>query len=226
MAGEDDLTREEWNALGDEKMIALLMNAWGKPFVSLTDAVHWVATNGVAHEPDYDELVAAADSLIRELKSKKIVAMGIPANGEMHQSIPADDITSATTNGTGFLDDHNLFVLPCIQWAHDPGEDRDLILGKSGPVWSRIAIKRDQLRKRWPAWAASQSADGQPASGRRGRGRPTGAGARVLEAMRKDIATDFDPFEAKEIEMEARYKASRDTCRRMRAKLLSEKTVE
>lgn len=139
--------RMEWNTLGEERMAALVTKAWDRPFVSLTDAVHWIATSGVPREPDYDELVAAADELVKALlqSGEKLCAFGIPATGDIHASIPTGSIRSATANGSGFLDDLNLFILPCIRWAHDPGEDRDLILGMSGPLWSRLSVRGDDL---------------------------------------------------------------------------------
>jgi hypothetical protein len=44
----------------------------------------------------------------------------------------------------------------------------------------------------------------------------------VIEDMRRDLESGYDLAAAKETEMEARYAASRDTCRRARHKVLSE----
>ena len=202
--------RDEW------QMYALLKRAWGAPLVSLTDAVHWVATMGVRREPDYDELVAAAEALVEALRSDRLTAFGIAAGSDVHTPIPPDSIMSATASGSGFLDDLNLFVLPCIQWAHDPDEDRDLVLGTSGPLWSRLSVKREEMRRMWPAIAVGM----QPARAKRGRGKPAGTGVRVLDAMRRDLEAGYDLAGAKESEMESKYSASRDTCRRMRTKAL------
>ncbi|MCV0386851.1 MAG: hypothetical protein K5821_10490 [Nitrobacter sp.] len=146
----DELTPEEWHALSDRQMAALLTNAWDRSLVSLTDAVYWISTNGELREPDDDDLDAAANLLISDLQAGELAALGIPAGEEMHRHIPVEDILSATANGVRFFNDLNLFTVPALLWAYLPGEDRDLILGVTGNLWSHIAVKREEMKSRWP----------------------------------------------------------------------------
>ena len=63
------------------------------------------------------------------------------------RQIPIEDILSATANGVGFFNDLNLFTIPALLWAYLPGEDRDLILGVTGNLWSHIAVKREEMKR-------------------------------------------------------------------------------
>jgi len=146
----DKLSQEEWRVLSDRQMAEVLAEAWNRPLVSLTDVVYWISTDGELHEPDDDDLEAAADRLIDELQIGKLAAFGINADCEMHRQIPNEDILSATENYTGFFNDLNLFIIPALLWAHSPGVDRDRILGVTGNLWSHIAVKREDMKSRWP----------------------------------------------------------------------------
>src|SRR5262249_7766455 len=133
-------------AFSAERWAAMITKAWERPLVSLTDAVYWIAAGGKPYEPDDGDLEAAAGALVDKLQAGEGKALGMPPRGETHKPIPVEDIFSATAHGAEFYG-LNLSVPPALMWAHLPGEDRDHIIGAIGDLWSRIAVRREDLKR-------------------------------------------------------------------------------
>jgi hypothetical protein len=102
--------------------------------------------------------------------------------------------------------DENGRIVPRGKWAHaTPGD------------WPDVRMLRDDILIEFPVQPSAPSGFA-PSIGRT-RGRKPKQFERVLAEMRQSLLAGENPSLWKEVEMEARFRASRDTCRRALAAL-------
>jgi hypothetical protein len=215
----------------------ILEREWRDDHISLTWAVYWIAAGGRPIACDEEAYEPAALPLIQAAREARIAISGVKCGEAVLSAIKPFKFQSAPF----FCDlpDHILFFhgtesesqpSPMVLWMPDPDEDwsagdGDTISDGAKVYFRRLCVKKSDMQALWPApEPAVDTAPISPAAvvTRRQRGRPGGAAKRVMEAMRRDLQSGYDLPAAKEIEMEARYRASRDICRKARGKILSE----
>jgi hypothetical protein len=218
---ESQATFDEANATEWRDM---LLREWSRPFVSLTSAAYFVASNGVPIEPDDDALEYAAHDIVRRLQDGKLIAFGKRDDGGSFERIPLDDIATATIDGSPLFEPPPLDAALHLSWAILPGGDEDLIETRAAVRWHAVSICRSDLDGLLsPAIVEPAQRRGEPvASDDDGKAdkRPRGPLPKKLNqtvvAMLADFEAGFPLISALEKELSERYGASRDTCRKAR----------
>lgn len=207
---------------------------WRDDYISLTWAVYWTAADGRPIACDDEVYEPAAQQLVQAARDARITIYGV-----RHGEAVLGAITPFKFQSAPFfcdLPDRILFhdtdsksqPSPMVCWMRDPDEDwsdgdGDTISDGAKVYSRRLCVRKSDMQVLWPRQGpAAETAPIRPAVERRRRGRPGHEKKRVTEAMWRDVQSGYDLAAAKEIEMEARYTASRDTCRRARDELLSE----
>lgn len=208
---------------------------WRADYISLTWAVYWVAADGRPIACGDEVYEPAAQQLIQTARDA-----GITIYGVKHGEAVLGAITPFEFQRAPFfrdLPDRILFddtdgkaqPSPMVCWMPDHDEswsdgDGDTISDGAKVYFRRLCVRKSDMQVLWPGQGpAAETALTPPAAvKRRSRGRPGDIRKRVMEAMRRDLQSGYDLAAAKEIEMEARYRVSRDTCRKARAALLSQ----
>lgn len=156
----------------------------------------------------------AVNELLGKIHDGQLKARGYPDGDASRgrKEIPADEFPDTATDSPYGVSLEVL--LPSDQpKRHLVFEDSAQLRYFRTVYWSGIVISGDDVLRLWPFAAPSQSAQ---RSGPKP-GAPQTVLPRVIEEMRRDIASgEFDLANAKEVELEHRYQASRDTCRRAR----------
>lgn len=197
-----EATASQWNAT--------LTATWGKPHLTLSAAVHWIATKGVKREANLDELEQAATQLLNRIREGKIAVSAVNPDTGKREIVSAVEFA----DDQPFYGDESLFdrAAPTLRWNTEIEDDRsDDFETRAGQiVWRDLRVDRAKVQKEWPVvWAA-------PADKRRA-GRPGDKRMRIVEAMLRDLNSGlFDLAGAKQTELEERYKGlgepSRKTC--------------
>jgi hypothetical protein len=209
---------------------------WEGDYISLTWAVYWIAANGRPIVCDDEVYEPAAQQLIQAARDA-----GIAIYGVRHGEAVLGTITPFQFQSAPFfcdLPDRILFhntdsesqASPMVCWMSDPDEDwndgdGDRISDGAKVYFRRLCVRKSDMQVLWPRQGppAAKTAPIPPAAvKRRPRGKPGDVRNRVMKEMRRDVQSGYDLEDAKETEMEARYGASRDTCRRARLKIFSE----
>jgi len=208
---------------------------WRDDYISLTWAVYWIAADGRPIACGDEVYEPAAQRLIQTARDAGITIYGVKHGEAVLCAITPFEFKSAPFFGD--LPDCILFddangkaqPSPMVCWMPDHDEnwsdgDGDTISDGAKVYYRRLCVRKSDMQGLWLVrGSAVEIAPISPAAvTRRQPGRPGEVGKRVMEAMRRDLRSGYDLATAKEIEMEARYTASRDTCRRTRDKILSE----
>lgn len=205
---------------------------WRDDYISLTWAVYWIAADGRPIACGDEVYEPAAQQLIQAAR-----AAGITIYGVRHGEVVLGAITPFKFQSAPFFSDLPNRLLfhdtesesppsPIVCWILDPDEDwsdgdGDTISDGAKVYFRHLCVRKYDMQVLWPGQGpAAETAPIPPAAvKRRPRGRPGDVRNRVMEAMRRDLQSGYDLAAAKEIEMEARYQVSRDTCRRARDEL-------
>jgi hypothetical protein len=210
---------------------------WRDDYISLTWAVYWIAADGRPIACDDEVYEPAAQQLIQAARDA-----GITIYGVRHGEAVLGAITPFKFQSAPFfcdLPDRILFhdtdsesqPSPMVCWMPDSDEDwsegdGDTISDGAKVYFRRLCVRKSNMQVLWPGQGpAAKAAPIPPAVKRRPSGRPSDVRNRVMEAMRRDLQSGYDLAAAKEIEMEARYQVSRDTCRRARHEIFSENSA-
>jgi hypothetical protein len=207
---------------------------WRDDYISLTWAVYWIAADGWPIVCDDEVYEPAAQQLIQAARDACIAIYGVRHGEAVLGAIAPSQFQSAPF----FCDlperilfhgvDSESHASPMVCWMSDPDEDwsdgdGDTISDGAKVYFRRLCVRKSEMQALWPARGAQTAPTSSAAVTRRQPGRPGGVGKRVIEAMRRDVQSGYNLADAKEIEMEARYHASRDTCRRARDKIFPAK---
>jgi hypothetical protein len=125
-----------------------------------------------------------------------------------------------------------------IRWASGKVLDRygGAKNGKWEPAWRIVWLTRSKVMKLWPGSSKPFLPPTAPTSSAsdnvvrfRTRGRTPAISKKIEDAMRKDVQngqlTIQELNDMKEVGLEERYKASRDTCRKVRKKVILESKI-
>jgi hypothetical protein len=212
---------------------------WRDEYISLTWAVYWIAADGWPIVCDNEVYEPAAQQLMKAARDAGITVYGVSHGEAVFGSITPFKFQSAPF----FCDppDRILFhdtdsesqPSPMVCWMPDPDEDwndgdGDTISDGAKVYFRRLCVRKSDMQVLWPRQGppAAETAPIPPAAvKRRPRGKPGEVKDRVMEAMRRDHQSGYDLARAKEVEMEARYAASRDTCRKARSEVLSKNSA-
>lgn len=198
-AAFDEANAAEWRDM--------LINEWSRPFVSLTSAVYFVASHGLPVEPDDDDLERAASKIVRRLQDGELVAFGKGRYYDALQAISLDEISSATLDGSTFLDSPPLDAALHLSWAIIPGGDDDRIESRSAVRWGAVSIRRPDLAGLLSLVIV------EPAQRC---GRSSKKIDRIVVEMIDDNDSGIAVMDMSEAEMAHRYRASDKTCRAAR----------
>jgi hypothetical protein len=185
-----------------------------KPDVPLSEAVYYFASKR------YSRVGAdfSARKLVELIRGCQLPATGIDADGSRRQIPPSDFVRCGVPPiGERYWGSSREWLV----WANSTygysSSYGDAIERDRHVIWRNICVERTILLTLSGESGLAPSAS----SGKRGRGAPASVMPRVIEEMWCDIASgDFDVVNEKEEAMAARYKASRDTCRRARTAVM------
>lgn len=211
----------------------LLEVEWSRPFVALTAAAYFIASNGKPIDSEDKALEEAAMEIIARLQDGKLQAFGKRGDDDAFQPISRDEISSATLDGSPFFDPSPLDASLHLSWAVLPGGDDDRIEGRSAVRWQTVSIRRADLAGLLsqaiaePAGGRGEAMASVPAIGageshKRQRGPLPKKLDQTVAAMLADLENGFPVVGAVEKELSERYGVSRDTCRKARKMALSE----
>jgi predicted RNA-binding protein with RPS1 domain len=192
-----------------------LKAAWEQRFMSLSAAVHWIATRGEFREADYDELERAAKELLDRM------AGGLQGFGRRPEADQQEEISPLAFRGIWpFFGDPAHFegnagkkdgLAPVLIWNPmlEP-EKGDSIVRQDGTVdgiaiWLGLNVDRVSLQAIWPAQI-------EITDKRRQRGRPPRLRDKIAAKMLADLQAGKITDNEKRVALEGRYGASGETC--------------
>lgn len=195
----DEANAAEWRDM--------LLREWSRQFVSLTSATYYLASSGAPVEPTDGALERAAAEIVRRLQDGNLQAYGKRAYYDALQAISLDEISSATLDGSTFLDSPPLDAALHLSWAIIPGGDDDRIESRSAVRWGAVSIRRPDLAGLLSLVIV------EPAQRC---GRSSKKIDRIVVEMIDDNDSGIAVMDMSEAEMAHRYRASDKTCRAAR----------
>jgi len=217
------LTSDHWTAVTATQWHQLLDEAWSKRCMSLSAAVHWIATCGAYREADYDELEDASRKLLdaaREEGGRRLRVFGRRPSAEQQEELSP----LALRGDWSFFGDPADFEsnpggnkpAPLLIWnpmLEQQKEDKIVRQDGSADVWLGLNVDRISLQAIWPARICEDDM-------RRPRGRPADVQNKIVNRMLIDLRAGSDLSTWTRDNLHDEYQASPGTCMKARDKAL------